>query len=142
VCGLWWTYFSRAKDALEQAMDAIASRDRARYARDVYSFLHFPIIGGVVGFAVAMEEAVAHPTEHLVPSAALALLVGAALFIGGTGLALLRAGAGRPMVRAIAIVALAALYPLVVAWPPMGALTAVAAVVVALAVAEQRTGDR
>jgi low temperature requirement protein LtrA len=138
VCALWWTYFARARGQLEQAMEATASSRRARYARDVYSFLHFPIIGGVVGFAVAMEEAVAHPAEHLEPSAALALLIGAALFIGGTGLALLRAGAGRPAVRAGALVALAALYPLVVAWPPAGALTAVAAVVVVVAVVEHR----
>ena len=142
VCALWWTYFARAKDALEQAMDTQPSAAKGRYARDVYSFLHFPIIGGVVGFAVAMEEAVAHPTEHLAPSAALALLVGTALFVGGTGLALVRARTGRPLVRAIAIVALAALYPVVVAWPPAGALTAVAVVVVAVAIAEQRTGDR
>ena len=123
-------------------MDATASRARGRYARDVYSFLHFPIIGGVVGFAVAMEEAVAHPAEHLAPSAAVALLAGAALFLGGTGLALLRAGVRRPTVRALAIVALAALYPLVVAWPPAGALTAVAVVVIAAAVTEQRSSDR
>ena len=140
VCALWWTYFARAKDALEQGMDAATSLARGRYARDVYSFLHFPIIGGVVGFAVAMEEAVAHPTEHLEPSAAVALLVGAALFIGGTGLALVRAGVGRPTARAIAILALAALYPAVVTWTPTGALTVVAAVVVAVAVAEQRAG--
>jgi hypothetical protein len=56
--------------------------------------------------------------------------------------ALLRAHAGRPLVRAIAMVALAALYPLAIVWPPTGALTAVAAVVTAVAVAEQRIGDR
>ncbi|HEX6256323.1 MAG TPA: low temperature requirement protein A [Euzebyales bacterium] len=140
VCALWWTYFAHARDRLEQAMEATPAPNRARYARDVYSFLHFPIIGGVVGFAVAMEEAVAHPADHLEPGAALALLIGAALFIGGTGLALLRAGAGRPVVRAGALVALAALYPPVVAWPPAAALTAVAAVVVTVAVAEQRAG--
>jgi low temperature requirement protein LtrA len=115
VCALWWTYFARSKDRLEHAMGATAPAQRARYARDVYSFLHFPIIGGVVGFAVALEEAVAHPAEHLEPSAALALLIGAALFVGGTGLALFRAGVGRPVVRAGALVALVALYPLVVA---------------------------
>jgi low temperature requirement protein LtrA len=142
VCALWWTYFAHARDVLERAMEATASRARGRFARDVYSFLHFPIIGGIVGFAVALEEAVAHPTEPLVPSAALVLLVGAALFVGGTGVALLRARAGRPLVRAIAMVALAALYPLAIVWPPTGALTAVAAVVTAVAVAEQRIGDR
>jgi low temperature requirement protein LtrA len=141
VCALWWTYFAHAKDALEHAMDAISSRDRARYARDVYSFLHFPIIGGVVGFAVAMEEAVAHPTEHLESRAALALLTGAALFIGGAGLALLRARAARPTARAVGIVVLAALYPLVITAPPPGALAAVALVIVAVAVAEQRVWD-
>lgn len=139
VCALWWTYFANAKDRLEEAMEATPPAGRARYARDVFSFLHFPIIGGVIGFAVAMEEAVARPTEHLHPSGALALLVGAGLFVGATGLALRRARAGRPAVRLLAFVALAALYPVAVTVPAAAALSAVAVVVIAVAAVEWRT---
>ncbi|CAN5920885.1 low temperature requirement protein A [soil metagenome] len=133
ACALWWTYFSRAKDALEEAMHWTPSRYRGRFARDVFSFLHFPIIGGVIGFAVAVVEAVHHPGDHLEPAAALALIIGVALFVGCTGLALLRARAEVPLVRAIGIVVLLASYPLLVTVSAATALTYVALVLVVVA---------
>lgn len=142
ACALWWTYFAGAKGALEETMHRTASRERGSYARDVYSLLHFPIIGGVVGFAVAIEEAVAHPTEHLEPAGALALVVGVALFVGCTGVALLRARAGWPVVRALGVAALLGSYPLAVAWSAPSALAWVAAIVVVVAAAEALVAQR
>lgn len=133
ACALWWTYFSRAKGALEEAMHQTPSRDRGRFARDVFSFLHFPIIGGVIGFAVAIVEAVHHPADHLEPAAVLALIVGVALFVGCTGLALLRARVEVPVARAVGIVVLFVSYPLLAAAPAATALAYVAVVLVIVA---------
>ena len=57
--------------------------EAGRAARDVYSFGHFPIIAGIIGFAVAIEECVAHPLEPLTTPAVIALIVGVGLFVGG-----------------------------------------------------------
>jgi low temperature requirement protein LtrA len=137
TCALWWTYFGWAKDALEDAMHRLDSRARGWFGRDVYSLLHFPIIGGVIGHAVAIEKAVEHPNEHLEPAAALALAAGATLFVGCVGLALLRAHSRVPLFRAITVLALLASYPLLMTWPPTLALTLVAVIVAAVAAFER-----
>jgi low temperature requirement protein LtrA len=98
---------------------------------------HFPIIGGVIGFAVAIEDAVHHPGEHLATPAALALVVGVALFVGGVGVTLLRAHRRVPIIRAVVVVALLASFPLLTAWPATVALTLVAVAVTAVAVFER-----
>jgi low temperature requirement protein LtrA len=139
ACALWWTYFGWAKDALEHAMHQTGTRERGWFARDVYSLGHFPIIGGVIGFAVAIEEAVAHPRDHLGTAAALALTIGTALFVGGVGLTLLRARHRAPVVRAVVVVALLASFPLLTAWPATIALTLVTVAVAVVAVAEGRS---
>jgi low temperature requirement protein LtrA len=138
TCALWWTYFGWAKDALEHAMHQTGARERGRFARDVYSLGHFPIIGGVIGFAVAIEEAVHHPGEHLETAAALALTIGTALFVGGVGFTLLRARRRAPVIRAVVVVALLASFPLLTTWPATVALTVVTVAVVAVAVSERR----
>jgi low temperature requirement protein LtrA len=137
ACALWWTYFGWAKDALEHAMDQTAARERGWFARDIYSLGHFPIIGGVIGFAVAIERAVEHPHDHLGTAAALALAVGVTLFVGGVGVTLIRAGHGLSIVRAVVTVALLAVIPLLAAWPPTVALTVVAAAAAVVAVVER-----
>lgn len=141
TCALWWTYFARARDALEHAMAQHSSRDRGAFARDVYSLLHFPIICGVIGFAVAIHEAVAHPDEHLTGAGTVALIVGVGLFVGCTGLALRRARRGRPALRALAVVLLAVSAPLLAGWRPSGALLLVAVVVTGVALVEQTAFD-
>jgi low temperature requirement protein LtrA len=137
TCALWWTYFGWAKDALEHAMRQTGARERGRFARDVYSLGHFPIVGGVIGFAVAIEEAVHHPGEHLETAAALALTIGTALFVGGVGFTLLRARRRAPVIRAVVVVALLASFPLLTTWPATVALTVVTVAVVAVAVSER-----
>jgi low temperature requirement protein LtrA len=64
ACLLWWTYFGWLKEALEHRFAAVAPDDRGALARDAFSLAHFPLIGGIVGFAVAIEETVAHPDSR------------------------------------------------------------------------------
>jgi low temperature requirement protein LtrA len=137
TCVLWWTYFGWVKDALGHAMEQTGAMARGRFARDVYSLAHFPVIGGVIGIAAAVEDAVHHPGEHLTTPAAVALAVGVALFVGGVGLTLLRAYRRMPVIRAVVVVAVLASLPLLTAWPAPAALTLVAAMAGAVAVFER-----
>jgi len=92
TCGLWWTYFGRAKPAIDRAVAEHADPARTILARDVYSVLHFPVVFGIVLYAVAIEEAVAHPAAPLSAGSGIALAGGITLFLGGTAAALWRAG--------------------------------------------------
>lgn len=91
TCGLWWSYFTRMKPALEHALAARRGAEQSTLARDAFSLLHFPMLCGVVAYAFAIEEAVAHPGEPLLFSIRLGLALGLALFAGGTAAAMRRA---------------------------------------------------
>lgn len=91
TCGLWWTYFFRGHPALEHALTTRREAQRSELARDVFSLLHFPMICGVIAYAVAVEEAIAHPSEPLTLAARLALAAGLFLFVGGMAAAVWRA---------------------------------------------------
>jgi low temperature requirement protein LtrA len=96
ACTLWWTYFTRAKPLLEIEFAAVEGVARTRMARDVYSWAHFPMLCGVVGFAFAIEETLAHPDQALGLAAAASLASGLLLFVGGMGVALWRATGHMP----------------------------------------------
>ncbi|TGA92607.1 low temperature requirement protein A, partial [Streptomyces sp. MZ04] len=56
VAGLWRVYFGRVSDAPEHHLAALDGDDRTRFARDVYTFLHLPLVGGVVLTALGMKK--------------------------------------------------------------------------------------
>jgi low temperature requirement protein LtrA len=136
--GLWWTYFGWAKDAIEVKFASVTS-GIGRFARDVYSFGHFPIIAGVIGFAVAIEETIAHASDPLSAGVLMALVGGVTLFVGGTYLAMWRAGTERPVIRPIVIGVLIVVSPLLSSVAAWQALLVAATLVVALAIIEQRS---
>ena len=83
ACVFWWTYFAFVPAAVERRLTAARGADRGTVARNMFTFGHFPIVFGLVLFAVAAKHVVAHPTDHLDPDD-LAFLAGAvALFVGG-----------------------------------------------------------
>jgi low temperature requirement protein LtrA len=89
--GLWWTYFHRARGALEHALLIREGNARSGLARDVFSVLHFPMLCGVIAMAAGTAEALAHPDRPLDVNARAALAGGAALFVCGTAAATWRA---------------------------------------------------
>lgn len=99
VCALWWSYFGTAKSVLDARLENAEGTDQTKLARDVYSLLHFPLILGVVGVAVALESVVHHPSDPLGRASLLALSVGVALFTGIMGLAMWRATGKPPVLR-------------------------------------------
>jgi low temperature requirement protein LtrA len=130
ACALWWTYFGWVKEALEEGLTAQTPAAIGRFARDVYSFAHFPLIFGVVGFAVAIEASVAHPRDTLETPVLASLVVGVSLIVGATAIALLRAGRQVPRVRWMAIIVILASAPLLAvaeAWMALALITAVTA---------------
>lgn len=121
TCAMWWSYFPRAKPVLDQALEESHGAQRSMLARDVYSLLHFPMLCGVIGVAVAVDEAVAHPTDTLGFEARLALAAGVALYLGSTASAMRRASGRWSTVRLV-VATVAALAVLAVPGPPLVSL--------------------
>ena len=56
-------------------------------ARDAFSFVHFVVVFAIVGVAVGLEGAVAHPYDPIAPAELAFLVGGAAAFLLGTAVA-------------------------------------------------------
>ena len=91
TCALWWTYFPVAKPELEHALKTVEEARRVTLARDAFSLGHFPMLCGVIAYAIAIEAAVAGPSVPLPTGARFALALGLFAFMGGLGFALWRA---------------------------------------------------
>src|SRR5918992_3478210 len=59
---LWWIYFARAAEAAREVF--ASSEDPGRIARSAYTYIHLPIVAGILTVAVAGELVVAHLGQH------------------------------------------------------------------------------
>jgi low temperature requirement protein LtrA len=106
--------------------------EQAPLARDAYSYLHYPMIAGIVLLAVGLRETLANVDESLDTIPALALCGGTALYLAGhIGFRLSMLGSFSPH-RAFAALALLALIPLALSADALVSLVAVTAVLVIL----------
>jgi low temperature requirement protein LtrA len=137
---LWWLYFDQLAGTVLKRIRAATAEERSTIGRDIYTYLHLPVIAGIVLVAVGDELVIAHPTDDLTEAGALVALGGPALFLAGlmACAARLREAQSRP--RAIALVALLAAVPLVAGLDGVVVLALVTALLVVLVVAEQAPG--
>jgi low temperature requirement protein LtrA len=80
TAALWWLYFGAMADRTHEVMRTCA--DPGRLARDAYTYLHAPIVAGIIAVAVGDDLLIAEPGEALHG-------VGLAMVIGGPALYLL-----------------------------------------------------
>jgi low temperature requirement protein LtrA len=78
---MWWAYFDVAAIVAERRFKAVDGVARARMARDSYTFLHLPMVAGIVIFAVGLKKTLAHVDEPLHNVEAFALCGGVALYL-------------------------------------------------------------
>jgi len=83
ACAFWWIYFSYIPGVVEARLRASRGLDRGRVARNALTFGHFPIVFGIVLYAVAAKHAVVHPTDPLAATDRFALGASIAFFVGG-----------------------------------------------------------
>ncbi len=55
VAMLWWLYFDTLAGSVEQAVHGIRDARRVPLVRDVYTYLHLPLIGGVIGTGLGLR---------------------------------------------------------------------------------------
>lgn len=132
VAALWWAYFDIVAIVAERRLIEAPPGEQAPLARDAYSYLHYPMIAGIVLLAVGLRETLAHVSEPLDPVPAVALCGGTALYLAGhIGFRLRTLGTFSPH-RALATLALLALIPLALGADSLVALAAVTAVLIVL----------
>jgi len=80
---LWWAYFDVVAVVAERRFRNMEPELRVRIARDSYSYLHLPMIAGIVLLALGAKKTVAHVDEPLDTIPAVALFGGISLYYAG-----------------------------------------------------------
>ncbi len=65
VLAMWWSYFDWLFQVGEKALKAATGIAQGQLARSAYSVAHYPLVAGVVLFAIGTEELLAHPEVAL-----------------------------------------------------------------------------
>jgi low temperature requirement protein LtrA len=81
VSGLWWLYFDVAAILAQRQLTAATGVAQARMARDSYSYLHFPMVAGIVLFALALKKTLGAVDEPLSTIPAVGLFGGLATYL-------------------------------------------------------------
>jgi low temperature requirement protein LtrA len=83
ACALWWAYFDVVALVSERHFREARGERLLRIARDSYSYLHLPMIAGIILVALGVKKAIGHVEEPLKTVPAVALLGGIALYYAG-----------------------------------------------------------
>jgi low temperature requirement protein LtrA len=137
---LWWTYFDVVALVGERVLAGRQGAERVRLARDSYTYLHFPMVIGVIYLALGLKkvlEYVGDTHDHVLsdplPAVALGALYGGVTvyLLAHLGFRLRNVGSvNRP--RLVVAIGLLALTPLAAQLPALGALTLLAVLLVGL----------
>ena len=131
VTSFWLAYFDFFQIRGQQMLTDRTGAQRTALARDVYTYLHLPMVAGIVLFAFAMKTTLAHVGDELDTIPALGLCGGPALYLFAYVALRLRVSRTFGRGRLLAAVACALLLPIALVVPALVALTLVAAVWVA-----------
>jgi low temperature requirement protein LtrA len=81
---LWWMYFDVvALVSARRLASAPEGKVRNELARDSYSYLHFPMVAGIILAALGLKKTIGHVDDPLETVPAFALLAGVALYMLG-----------------------------------------------------------
>ena len=81
TAALWWLYFDHV--AARSAEDFAAAEDRGQLGRDAFTYLHIPIVAGIVLAAVANKIVIARPAAAPGAAQLLTIAGGPALYLAG-----------------------------------------------------------
>jgi low temperature requirement protein LtrA len=139
---MWWLYFSGTARVLVERISGSGLDEAGVLGRDVYTYLHVPVVAGIVMMAVGDELVVAHPGDALGVRGALVTLGGPALYLLGLVAcrARVRGGVAAPYI--VTAVVLLAGVPVAARVPGLASLAFVVLVLVALAGVEHAQRGR
>ncbi len=133
VAAMWWAYFDVvALVAARRLAEMPEGRPRNEMARDSYSFLHFPMVAGIVLVALGLKKTLAHVGDPLETVPAVALVGGLVLYLLAHVAFRYRNIHTMNWQRLVVAAVLLALLPAALALPALATLGLVAAVFWAL----------
>jgi low temperature requirement protein LtrA len=132
IAALWWAYFDVVAIVAQRRLSEMRGAARALLARDSYSYLHMPMIAGIVLFAYGLKTTFAHLHDPLEPEPAFALFGGLALYLLAHVVFRLRNVGTLSRRRLVAGAVLLALVPTAGSMSALAALAAATAVCVGL----------
>jgi low temperature requirement protein LtrA len=83
ACALWWAYFDVVALVAERHFRDARGEHLVLMARDSYSYLHLPMIAGIILVALGVKKVIGHVDEPLKIVPAVALFGGIALYYAG-----------------------------------------------------------
>ena len=132
VVALWWLYFDVVALAAAQRLERSQGDERIRLARDSYSYLHLPMVAGIVLIALGLKETLGDVGAPLALVPAAALLGGTALYLLGHVAFRLRNVRTLSTQRLVVALVLLALVPVALEVPALTAVLGVTALLVGL----------
>jgi low temperature requirement protein LtrA len=128
AAALWWAYFDVVATVAERRLREADPLAQARMARDSFSYLHLPMVAGIVVFAFGVKTTLAHVHVHLDSVPATALTGGVALYLLALSTLKRRNIGSFNQPRLVAAAALVILAPVATGLPALVSLALVAAV--------------
>jgi low temperature requirement protein LtrA len=133
AAALWWLYFDVVALVAERRLqNAAEGRERNQIARDSFSYLHLPMVAGIVLVALGLKKTLGHVEDPLKTVPAVAMLGGVSLYLLAHVAFRWRNVHRFSTQRVLCAVLLAALIPLGVELPALATLAILAAVLAVL----------
>ncbi len=130
---LWWLYFDVVARVAERRLSRAApGREQNEIARDSYSYLHFPMVAGIVLLALGVKKTIGDVGDPLKIVPAVAMLGGAAMYLLGHVAFRLRNIRTLNKQRLLCAALLVALIPAAIELPALATLGILAGVLSAL----------
>ncbi|MEH0934874.1 low temperature requirement protein A [Micromonospora psammae] len=144
AAALWWAYFDVMAIAAERVLQRAQGAERAALARDSYTYLHLPMVAGIVLLALGLKKVLSYVgdggehdlTDPLHGLGLYALYGGVVLYLLGHLGFRLRNLRSVNWPRAVAMVLLVVLVPVADRLPALAALALLALVCVGMIAAE------
>ncbi len=132
IAALWWAYFDVVAIVAQRKLTEARGAARATLARDSYSYLHLPMIAGIILFALGLKTTLAHLGEPLETVPAVGLFGGLALYLLAHVAFRLRNVRSVNWQRLVTAIVLLALVPAAGSMAALAALAVAAGICVAL----------
>ena len=127
AAALWWLYFDVvALVSARRLASATEGKELNELARDSYSYLHFPMVAGIILAALGLKKTIGHVDDPLDTVPAFALLAGVALYLLGLVAFRLRHVRSVNWRRLVLALALIALLPAATTLPALATIAIVA----------------
>lgn len=137
AAALWWMYFDIVALVAERRLQGAApGKEQNEIARDSFSYLHFPMVAGIVLVALGMKKTLGHVEDPLKVVPAFAMLAGTSVYLVAHVAFRWRNVHRFSSHRLLVAIALAAVIPLALEIPALATLAILLAALIALIVYE------